>query len=183
MIIAVNGEDTHLLSYAEFMLKTKNAPRPMTFRFVKPEKDNKNHKPIKDHPGKMIEWKTGYDHLPVKVIDLTKFPLEEETKRRKGKSLNDIVLKNPPKSEDNSYTQRLRKFQKGIKSAVPDGLIFLDKIRELAFFGIPDEGNLRATYWRILLGFYGLVPDKWDEDRENHKKTYEEFCVYFINLE
>lgn len=180
-MIQVNGDDTYLLSYADFMMKTKESPRPMTFRFVKPEKDSKKHQPIRDHPGKMMEWKRGYDHLPVKIIDLTKFPLEEEKKRRKGKSLNDIVCKYQPKDGANTaYAQRVKEFQKALTSPVPNGLIFMDRIRELAFFGIPDEKHLRAVYWKILLGFYGLVPDRWAEEKDNHRNTYNDFVKMFI---
>lgn len=49
-----------------------------------------------------------------------------------------------------------------------DGLIDLDKLRQVAFKGVPvtnksGSSDLRAFVWRVLLGVYPSDPTKWEE--------------------
>lgn len=72
---------------------------------------------------------------------------------------------------------RFKQFTKAVTACLPGGSIFLDNVRELAFFGIPDE--IRDTYWKILLQYYSAKECNWSEEELERKKNYNQFVVYF----
>jgi TBC1 domain family member 13 len=56
-----------------------------------------------------------------------------------------------------------------------DGQIDMDKVRALAFDGVPDTALMRGVYWRLLLGF--LPPNRalWDSAVQERRALYAEF--------
>uniref|UniRef100_A0A7C9EIM3 Rab-GAP TBC domain-containing protein n=1 Tax=Opuntia streptacantha TaxID=393608 RepID=A0A7C9EIM3_OPUST len=57
----------------------------------------------------------------------------------------------------------------------------LEKLQRIASTGIPDGGSLRATTWKVLLGYLPPSRDLWDkvlsENRSNYAKLREEFLL------
>lgn len=75
---------------------------------------------------------------------------------------------------------RFKQFTKAVTACLPGGTIFLDNVRELAFFGIPDE--IRDTYWKILLQYYSTKQNNWSEEDKEHKNNYNQFVVYILSI-
>lgn len=75
---------------------------------------------------------------------------------------------------------RFKQFTKAVTACLPGGTIFLDNVRELAFFGIPDE--IRDTYWKILLQYYSINQSNWNEEDKEHKNNYNQFVVYICYI-
>lgn len=51
----------------------------------------------------------------------------------------------------------------------------MTEIRRLAFTGIPNEGSLRATTWKLLLGYLSLNSDNWEEELRKKRQEYAKF--------
>ncbi|GIL51493.1 hypothetical protein Vafri_7469 [Volvox africanus] len=58
--------------------------------------------------------------------------------------------------------------------------INLDNLKRLAYNGIPDSGNLRATVWKLLLSYLPLTPDDWSKELAKRRTTYHVFCEELI---
>lgn len=59
----------------------------------------------------------------------------------------------------------------------PNGLIDLDKLRQMAYQGIPvtnksGSSDLRGVVWRVLLGVYPSDPTQWEEKSKQYLETY-----------
>lgn len=52
----------------------------------------------------------------------------------------------------------------------------IKQIRKLAFEGLP-EGELRALYWRLLLGYLPLDRSQWESELASKRKLYREFLA------
>lgn len=117
-----------------------------------------------------------YEYLPVKVYDLTKFPLVEESKRIKGRRLSDISYDASGECTPHSIA-RLKQFEKAIEPCLEGATLFIDEIKELSFFGIPDDGNVRSIYWRILLTYFSTQPANWGKEEVDHRDLYNSFVV------
>ncbi|WJX95794.1 hypothetical protein P8452_77072 [Trifolium repens] len=50
--------------------------------------------------------------------------------------------------------------------------INLEKLRRIASTGIPDGGGLRATAWKLLLGYLPSSHDLWETQLEENRKKY-----------
>ncbi|EFJ41677.1 hypothetical protein VOLCADRAFT_83978 [Volvox carteri f. nagariensis] len=62
------------------------------------------------------------------------------------------------------------------KTELRGSRINLDNLKRLAFNGIPDSGNLRATVWKLLLGYLPLTPEDWSKELAKKRTTYHVFC-------
>ncbi|KAG2442314.1 hypothetical protein HXX76_002400 [Chlamydomonas incerta] len=58
--------------------------------------------------------------------------------------------------------------------------INLHALKRLAFHGIPDKGNLRATVWKLLLGYLPLAPEDWAKHCAARRTQYHVFCDELI---
>ncbi|KAF5749608.1 Ypt/Rab-GAP domain of gyp1p superfamily protein isoform 6 [Tripterygium wilfordii] len=59
--------------------------------------------------------------------------------------------------------------------------INLEKLQRIASTGLPDGGSIRATAWKLLLGFLPPSHDMWekelDENRQKYAKLKEELLL------
>ncbi|KAG2433510.1 hypothetical protein HYH02_012628 [Chlamydomonas schloesseri] len=71
---------------------------------------------------------------------------------------------------------RLARFQAELRGST----INLHALKRLAFHGIPDKGNLRATVWKLLLGYLPLAPEDWARHCAARRTQYHVFCDELI---
>eukprot|EP00198_Chlamydomonas_reinhardtii_P003947 XP_001693283.1 RabGAP/TBC protein [Chlamydomonas reinhardtii] len=71
---------------------------------------------------------------------------------------------------------RLARFQAELRGST----INLHALKRLAFHGIPDKGNLRATVWKLLLGYLPLAPEDWAKHCAARRTQYHVFCDELI---
>ncbi|KAJ6673201.1 TBC1 DOMAIN FAMILY MEMBER 13-LIKE [Salix viminalis] len=59
--------------------------------------------------------------------------------------------------------------------------IYLEKVKRIGSMGLPDGGGLRATAWKLLLGYLSPSHDLWEkeltENRQKYVKLKEEFLL------
>ncbi|EFJ15182.1 hypothetical protein SELMODRAFT_268784 [Selaginella moellendorffii] len=58
--------------------------------------------------------------------------------------------------------------------------IHLAELQRLASQGIPDVGGIRATSWKLLLGYLPRSRDGWDEEVSKKRAQYEAFKHEFL---
>ncbi|GFR40766.1 hypothetical protein Agub_g1379, partial [Astrephomene gubernaculifera] len=75
-----------------------------------------------------------------------------------------------------SIEARVARFQAELRGSH----INLDNLKRLAFHGIPDQGNLRATVWKLLLGYLPLNPEEWGAELARKRTQYHIFCQELI---
>lgn len=51
--------------------------------------------------------------------------------------------------------------------------IYLEKLQRLASSGIPDGGSLRATIWKLLLGYLPTSRDSWEKELAENRLKYD----------
>ncbi|KAK1264431.1 hypothetical protein QJS04_geneDACA016138 [Acorus gramineus] len=51
-------------------------------------------------------------------------------------------------------------------------VIDLDRLQWMANYGLPDGGGLRATTWKLLLGYLPAARDSWEADLANNRSKY-----------
>ena len=56
-------------------------------------------------------------------------------------------------------------------------------IQKLCFDGIPDEGGLRAIYWRVLLGYLPPDTERWSETLDRQRALYYQLADEFVIAE
>jgi len=71
-----------------------------------------------------------------------------------------------------SFKERIQAFHTAIKENID-----FDKVRSLAFGGIPDSPGLRSLYWKILLGYLPNERNLWSDVLQQKRKIYQGFCV------
>lgn len=72
-----------------------------------------------------------------------------------------------------THQQRVDAFSR----AISRDIISIPEIRRLAFEGIPDVYGLRATYWKLLVGYYPIQPHLWPTTRGHSLLRYTEYCT------
>jgi hypothetical protein len=54
--------------------------------------------------------------------------------------------------------------------------INVHSLKRLAFHGVPDKDSLRATVWKLLLGYLPPNPDEWAQSLAKRRTQYHVFC-------
>ncbi|KAG2498137.1 hypothetical protein HYH03_003895 [Edaphochlamys debaryana] len=75
-----------------------------------------------------------------------------------------------------SVESRVARFQAELRGST----INIHNLKRLAFHGIPDHGNLRATVWKLLLGYLPLCPEEWPKELAKRRTQYHIFCDELI---
>lgn len=75
-----------------------------------------------------------------------------------------------------AYKQRLKEFD----DLLAKDTIDIKKLKNLAFYGIPDDSGKRALCWRLLLNYLPLSKQEWDSFLLEKRKLYEHFIDEMI---
>jgi len=101
---------------------------------------------------------------PPHLLQMTRLAPEYES-QPPNTSLNHS-MNSPPKT----FRQRKQLFEEAMNV---DGKIDSNRIRELAFKGIPDVPGLRSAYWKLLLGYLPYDHNLWNEALSQGRSLYQ----------
>eukprot|EP00798_Chlamydomonas_sp_ICE-L_P024704 gene24704-10340_t len=70
------------------------------------------------------------------------------------------------------FEARVHRFQQELSAS----RVNIHAIKRLAFDGIPDHENLRATVWKLILGYLSPSSEDWPKDLAARRTQYHVFC-------
>ncbi|KAJ3393957.1 GTPase-activating protein [Lobulomyces angularis] len=120
-------------------------------------KDSTNRKSIEN--GIFVN---GTSFSPSQSSPLSDVTTSSSASHQEEKMLSDVALLN-------SMSIRYKKFQALLENNVID----LEQLRKLSWSGIPEE--IRATVWKVLMGYLPTNTERRDATLERKRKEYEEF--------
>uniref|UniRef100_A0A0A1WG69 TBC1 domain family member 13 n=1 Tax=Zeugodacus cucurbitae TaxID=28588 RepID=A0A0A1WG69_ZEUCU len=74
------------------------------------------------------------------------------------------------------FKARVKEFEDALEGPEID----INALRNLCFYGIPDIGSIRATCWKILLGYLGLKRSTWTETLSKKRALYRQFIEELV---
>ncbi|XP_044760024.1 TBC1 domain family member 13 [Coccinella septempunctata] len=75
-----------------------------------------------------------------------------------------------------AYRARLKKFD----DIISEDIINLDRLKSIAFHGIPDDQGLRSLCWRLLLNYLPPEKESWDSLLMKKRDLYKQFIDEMI---
>ncbi|KAL6760277.1 RabGAP/TBC protein [Haematococcus lacustris] len=75
-----------------------------------------------------------------------------------------------------STEARVQRFKQELQASH----INIHSLKRLAMLGIPEHANLRATVWKVLLGYLPPSPDEWSATLARRRTQYHVFCSELI---
>lgn len=99
--------------------------------------------------------------------------LQDQGQLRSASSLgSSLQVTSTTPSSIQSLDARVARFKQELLGSA----INLHSLGRLSYHGIPDRDNLRATVWKLLLGYLPPVPDQWAEALARRRTQYHVFC-------